>query len=276
MRRSLWARPATWLLVLLFALLVFAPFYWILISSLKTGPEVIRYPPTLFPRAFTWANFDHLFTTTDYLRYLLNSILIAVGTTVVTVPMATLAAYAIYRLRFRGRLTIFRLLIGTYVFPSILLLIPLFQVMVYLHLINTLWSLIVVNVTFTAPFSVWLMRAFLESLPAELEEAAAIDGASFAQTLLRVVVPLVSPGLATIAIFTFITVWTEYPFASQFMISDQKRPLPVGLASIIGQYQIDWGLLAAGAVCMILPVVLLFAFVGRYFVAGLTAGALKD
>ena len=264
------------LLIALLLLLIFAPFYWIAVSSLKTPPEVIRYPPTLFPRSLTLQNFGKLFASTDYPSYLRNSLFIALTTTFITVPMATLASYAVYRLRFPGRLTILKLLIGTYVFPSILLLIPLFQIMVGLGLINSLWSLIAINVTFTAPFSVWLMRAFLESLPLELEEAAAIDGAGFFGILGRIVLPLIRPGMATIAIFTFITVWTEYPFASQFIIDDDKRPLPVGLAAIIGQYQIDWGLLAAGTVFMALPVVILFAFVGRYFVEGLTAGALKS
>lgn len=264
--------------LLLFALLlvlVFAPFYWIAISSLKTPPEVIQYPPTLIPRTFTLQNFAKLFASTDYPRYLLNSLFIAGLTTMITVPMATLASYAIYRLRFPGRVLLLKLFIGAYVFPSILLLIPLFQLMVEIGLINNLLSLVVVNVTFTAPFSVWLMRAFLESLPMELEEAAAIDGATFGETLRYVVAPLVRPGMATIAIFTFITVWTEYPFASQFIIDDSRQPLPVGLAAIIGQYQIDWGLLAAGAVFMALPVVVFFAFVGRWFVEGL-AGALKS
>lgn len=279
MRRA-WERAARHLpvalLLLVLAVLVFAPFYWILVSSFKTPPEVIRYPPTLWPEAFTLQNFRKLFQSTDYPRYLGNSLLIAGATTLIAVPMATLASYAIYRLRFPGRLTILKLLVGTYVFPSILLLIPLFQLMVQLGLINSLWSLVVINVTFTAPFSVWLMRAFLESLPSELEEAAAIDGADFWRTLTRVVLPLLRPGMATIAIFTFITVWTEYPFASQFIIDDARRPLPVGLGAIIGQYQIDWGLLAAGAVFMALPVIVLFALVGRSFVEGLTAGALKS
>ncbi len=159
--------------------------------------------------------------------------------------------------------------------PSILLLIPLFHVMVQIGLINSLWSLIIANVTFTAPFSVWLVRAFLESLPSELEEAAVLDGAGFWQILTRVVIPMLCPGFATVAIYTFVTVWTEYPFASQLIIDEAKRTLPVGLAGIIGQYQIDWGLLAAGGVFMVLPVVILFAFVGLYFVEGLTAGALK-
>jgi multiple sugar transport system permease protein len=267
---------STWLLIAVLLVLVFAPFYWIAVSSLKTPPEVIRYPPTLFPQVFTLRNFQTLFTATDYPRYLWNSLFIALTTTLITVPMATLASYAIYRLDFPGRFTILKMLIGAYVFPSILLLIPLFQIMVQIGLINSLWSLIVANVTFTAPFSVWLMRAFLESIPLELEEAAAIDGAGFFETLGYVILPVLRPGMATIAIFTFITVWTEYPFASQFIIDDAKRPLPVGLAAIIGQYQIDWGLLAAGAVFMALPVVVMFAFVGRYFVEGLTAGALKE
>ena len=276
MKRMLVRLLPNWVLVALLLVLVFAPFYWIAISSLKTPPEVIRYPPTLIPLAFTLQNFQKLFASTDYPRYLLNSLTIALGTTLITVPMATLASYAVYRLEFPGRFLLLRLLVGTYVFPSILLLIPLFQIMAQFGLINSLWSLVVVNVTFTAPFSVWLMRAFLESVPSELEEAAALDGADFFQVLWYVIFPILRPGMATISIFTFITVWTEYPFASQLIIEHAKRPLPVGLASIIGQYQIDWGLLAAGAVFMALPVVVLFAFVGRYFVEGLTAGALKS
>jgi multiple sugar transport system permease protein len=274
--RRLWRSFPNWLLVAVLVLLVFAPFYWIVISSFKTPPEVIRYPPTLVPQTFTLQNFQKLFASTDYGRYLLNSLMIAFATTLITVPMATLASYAVYRLEFPGRFLLLKLLVGTYVFPSILLLIPLFQLMAQLGLINSLWSLVVVNVTFTAPFSVWLMRAFLESVPAELEEAAALDGAGFFQALWFVIFPILRPGMATIAIFTFITVWTEYPFASQLIVEHARRPLPVGLASIIGQYQIDWGLLAAGAVFMVLPVVVLFAFIGRYFVEGLTTGALKS
>jgi len=269
-------RLGTIIMVALLFLLVFVPFYWIAISSLKIPQEVIAYPPTLFPRVLTLANFEKLFASTDYVRYLFNSIFVALMTVLVSVPMATLASYAIYRLRFPGRMLMLKLTIGAYVFPSILLLIPMFQVMVRLGLINTLWSLVVANVTFTAPFSVWLMRAFLDSFPFELEEAAALDGAGFFQTLTWVVIPILRPGLATIAIYTFVTVWTEYPFASQLVIEDSKQTLPVGLAAIIGQYQIDWGLLAAGAVFMTLPVMILFAFVGRYFIEGLAAGALKS
>ena len=274
--RRLWRHVPNGILVVVLVLLVFAPFYWIVISSFKTPPEVIRYPPTLVPLRLTLENFQKLFASTDYPRYLLNSVTIALATTLITVPMATLASYAVYRLDFPGRFLLLKLLVGTYVFPSILLLIPLFQIMAQLGLVNSLWSLVVVNVTFTAPFSVWLMRAFLESVPAELEEAAALDGAGFFQALWFVIFPILRPGMATIGIFTFITVWTEYPFASQLIVEHARRPLPVGLASIIGQYQIDWGLLAAGAVFMVLPVVVLFAFVGRYFVEGLTTGALKS
>lgn len=276
MKRVRRLRLGTVAMLMLLFLLVFVPFYWIVISSLKIPQEVIAYPPTLFPREVTLANFQKLFASTDYPRYLFNSLFVALMAVFVSVPMATLASYAIYRLRFPGRMLMLKLTIGAYVFPSILLLIPMFQVMVHLGLINTLWSLVVANVTFTAPFSVWLMRAFLDSFPFELEEAAALDGAGFFQTLAWVVIPILRPGLATIAIYTFVTVWTEYPFASQLVLEDSKQTLPVGLAAIIGQYQIDWGLLAAGAVFMTLPVIILFAFVGRYFIEGLAAGALKS
>ena len=272
MRAFAWLRA---LLTGLLALLVIGPFYWILASSFKSAPEVIRVPPTFFPTSFTLEHYQALFASTDYPRYLLNSLSVAVATIAISLPLSLLAAYAIYRIKFPGRAWFFRLLIGAYIFPGILLIIPIYNLAGNVGLINNLLALVIVNVTFTAPFCVWLLRAFLEGIPVEIEEAAALDGASIWQALTRLIIPLGAPGLATAAIYTFITSWTEFPFASALILDDANRTLPVGLAAIIGQYQIDWGLLAAGAVVMALPVVLLFAFVGRYFVESLSAGALK-
>jgi multiple sugar transport system permease protein len=136
-------------------------------------------------------------------------------------------------------------------------------------------ALIVINVTFAAPFAVWMLQAFFRTIPQELEEAAALDGASRMKIILRILLPLAAPGVASVAVFAFIMSWTEYMFASVLIISDANRTLPVGLAGIIGQYQIDWGLLLAGATLTTIPVLILFALVGRYFVEGLTAGAVR-
>ena len=144
-----------------------------------------------------------------------------------------------------------------------------------LGLIDRLLALIIINVTFTAPFAVWMLRAFFTTIPLELEEAAALDGANRLQALTYIMLPLSAPGVASVAIFAFITSWTEYMFASVLILSDANRTVPVGLAGIIGQYQVDWGLLLAGATVTMLPVLILFSLVGRSFVEGLTAGAVK-
>ncbi len=261
------------LLALLF--LVVAPFYWIFSSSVKLPQEIIASTPTLIPQSFTLQHYDSLLASSPFLRYLLNSLFVALGTMVITVVLSTMAAYGLYRLRFPGRRLLFRVILITYAFPGVLLLIPLYGILSDVGLIDTHWSLIVVNVTLAAPFATWMLQAFFRTIPVELEEAAALDGASRAGIIVRILLPLAAPGVASIAIFAFITSWTEYMFASVLIISDANRTLPVGLAGIIGQYQIDWGLLMAGATLTTLPVLILFALVGRNFVEGLTAGAVK-
>jgi ABC-type glycerol-3-phosphate transport system permease component len=264
--------PRYALVAVLLALVLF-PFYWMVVSSIKSPPEILRVPPTFVPRSFTVTHYVTLFGYSDYPRFLRNSVLVALLTMAVTVTLSTLAAYAIYRVAFPGRQAIFRIILVTYVFPGVLLLVPLFRLMAAVRLLNTLAALVVVNVTFAAPFGVWLLQAFFRAIPGELEEAAALDGAGRLRTLVQVILPLALPGLATVAIYAFITAWTEFMFASVLITEDARRTLPVGLAGIIGQYQVDWGLLNAGAVVMTLPVLAFFALAGRTFVEGLTQGA---
>lgn len=251
------------------------PFYWMLVSSFKTPPEIIRIPPTLIPKSFTLAHYVNLFAYSDYPRYLRNSVAVALATMALTVGLAAPAAYAIYRLRLPGRDQILWAILAAYIFPGTLLLVPLYRLLSVFRLVNTLTALVVVNVTFAAPFAVWLLRAFFQTIPEELEEAAAIDGAGRIRTMLRIIIPLSLPGLATVAIYAFITSWTEFVFSSILINEDARRTLPVGLAGIIGQYQVDWGQLTAGAVVTTLPVLIFFALVGRWFVEGLTQGAAR-
>jgi multiple sugar transport system permease protein len=157
----------------------------------------------------------------------------------------------------------------------VLLLVPLYQMMVALGLVDRLLALVIVDVTLAAPFAVWMLQAFFRTIPQELEEAAALDGATRLGIIVRIMLPLAAPGVASIAIFAFIISWTEYLFASILIISETHRTVPVGLAGIIGQYQVDWGLLLAGATVTTLPVLVLFGLVGRNFVEGLTAGAVR-
>lgn len=262
-------------MILLLMFLVLAPFYWIFTSSIKEPQEIIAREPTLLPQSFTTEHYDKLLRNSDFPTYLGNSLMVAIGTMVITVVLSTLAAYGLYRLRFPGRKMLFRIILITYAFPGVLLLVPLYDMMSRLGLVDHLHALIIVDVTLAAPFAVWMLQAFFRTIPQELEEAAALDGATRLGIIVRILLPLAAPGVASIATFAFISSWTEYIFASILILSESNRTVPVGLAGIIGQYQVDWGLLLAGATITALPVIVLFALVGRNFVEGLTAGAVR-
>ena len=257
------------------ALIVVGPFYWVVASSFKGPEEIIRQAPTFFPVNAVLTNFHALFSSTQYPTYLENSLIVGVGTALATLLVATCGAYGLYRLNAPGGRMIGGAVLLSYMIPGTLLLVPLYRTMASLHLTDTLASLIIVNLAFTAPFCVWLLHGFLEAIPRELDEAAAVDGAGPVRTMFSVVLPLLAPGLATVAVYAFVYSWTEFVFASQLLVSDSHKTLPIGLSQIMGQYNINWGLLMAGAVFTILPAAVLFGLAGRYFVKGLVTGAVK-
>ncbi len=261
--------------ILFLVILVALPFWWVFTGSFKLPQEIIARVPTFFPQSFTLDHYVRLISRSAYSTYVANSLIVALTSTIITLALAVPAAYAFFRLEFPGRETLYRIILLAYAFPSIVVLIPLFGMLASIGLIDTLPALVLVNVTFALPFSIWMLRSFFASVPREIEEAAIMDGAGPVTILRRVVIPLIAPGIASVGIFAFISSWTEYVFASVLIISDAKRTVPVGFSGIIGQYQIDWGLLLAGAGLAVLPVIILFAFVGRWFVSGLTEGAVK-
>jgi multiple sugar transport system permease protein len=255
--------------------IVIVPFLWVFLASFRPNSELIQQGIGINLDTLTLDNYRNLQQAAKYFTYLTNSTIVAVTSMVVSITLALLAAYSVYRTRYPGRRPLYLALILTYVFPGVVLLIPLYQLMGKVGLINSLLSLVIVNVTFTAPFSVWLMRGFFGAIPAGIEEAAAIDGAGRMRILFSIVLPLTAPGIAAAAIFSFVWSWTEYMFASAFIVDEGKKTLPVGLGAFIQQYNIDWGILTAAAVATAIPVIVIFAFIGRYFVEGLTAGAEK-
>ncbi len=275
MRRSLGLNILLAIAGIFLLVLVVLPFWWVFSSSFKLPQEIISRTPTFFPHSFTVQHYAGLLTRSAYSTYVVNSLIAAIASTLITLLLAVPAAYAFFRLEFPGRQALYRIILLAYAFPSIVILIPLFGMFAKLGIIDTLPALIGVNVAFALPFSIWMLRSFLASVPREIEEAAVIDGAPPTVILRRIMIPLIAPGIASVAIFAFISSWTEYVFASVLIISDAKRTVPVGFSGIIGQYQIDWGLLLAGAGLAVLPVIILFAFVGRWFVSGLTEGAVK-
>jgi multiple sugar transport system permease protein len=273
-------RPLRWNIALaavlaLLAALVLLPFWFVLTGSVKEPAEIIARQPTMVPHSFTLQHYGKLLAASDYPVYMMNSLGVAAVSTLLTLLLAIPAGYAFFRMSFKGRETLYRAILLAYAFPSIVILIPLFGIFAKVGLIDSRIALVLVNVAFALPFAVWLLRSFFAGIPAEIEEAARLDGGSPLIVLWRIMIPLVAPGIAAVAVFAFVTAWTEYVFASVMILSDAKRTVPVGFSGIIGQYQIDWGLLLSGASLSILPVVILFAFVGRWFVAGLTEGAVK-
>jgi multiple sugar transport system permease protein len=268
-------RIPRWVAMAVLMVLVLGPLYWVTVSSLKGREEILRSTPTLIPETWTFDNFRQLFTATDYGTYLTNSFIVSLLTSLFTVLVAFLAAYGLYRLRIPGGETIAGLVLLSYMIPGTLLLVPLYQVFAQLQIVNTHMALILVNVAFTAPFCTWLLRGFLQAIPKEIDEAAEVDGAGPLRTMLSVVLPLMAPGLATVAVYAFVYSWTEFVFASQLLISDDLKTLPIGLSEIMGQYTVDWGLLMAGTFCTMVPAIIPFLFVGKYFIGGLTAGAVK-
>ncbi len=268
-------RGARYVPVVVMLGIVIVPFLWIFVASFRPSSDLIQSNPSFGLDDLTLANYQNLQQAAQYFTYLTNSTIVALISTIVSIILALLAAYSVYRTRYPGRRPLYLALIITYVFPGVVLLIPLYQLLGKVGLINNLFSLVIVNVTFTAPFSVWLMRGFFGAIPAGIEEAASIDGASRMRILLSIVLPLTAPGIAAAAIFSFVWSWTEYMFASAFIVDEGRKTLPVGLGAFIQQYNIDWGLLAAAAVATAIPVIVIFAFIGRYFVEGLTAGAEK-
>ena len=256
-------------------IIFFFPFFWIISSAFKSPQEIIQKNSTIIPRSFTFEHFEKILFSSDFLIYLKNSLIVSFFSMFIAVILSIFAAYGLHKLKFYGNKLVERSLLVTYAFPGVILLIPMYLMLGKMGLLNSYFALILINVTFSTPFAVWMLKAFFKTIPYDIEEAAMIDGASKMTILFKIIFPLALPGIASVSIFCFIISWTEYMFASIMIRGDDLKTLPVGLASIVGQYQIDWGFLLAGATLASLPVIILFIFVGKYFVSGLTDGAVK-
>lgn len=261
--------------LLFFLILIGMPFWWVISGSFKVPQEIIARTPTMIPQSFTLQHYAKLLEASAYPTYLANSLIVSLASAVLTVCLAVPASYAFFRMKFPLREGLYRAILLAYAFPGVIVLIPIYGMFAAWGLVDNLLALILVNTTFALPFSIWMLRSFMAGVPRDIEEAARMDGAPKPVILRRILLPLILPGVAAVAVFAFVSSWTEYLFASVLILSDAKRTVPVGFAGMIGQYQIDWGLLLAGASLAILPVVILFALIGRAFVSGLTDGAVK-
>ncbi|MBV9175364.1 MAG: carbohydrate ABC transporter permease [Chloroflexi bacterium] len=261
-------------LLVAFTAVVLFPFYWLLSSSLKTQDQLFRIPALWAPTAPTLDNFDRLLHS-SFPAWFENSAIVATATTVLALLLAALAAYSFSRFPFPANRFLSTMFLFVQLFPVAVVVIPLFILWTNLRLTNTYWSLIITYLVFGLPISTWLLIGFFNAVPVELEEAAMIDGSSRLGALWRVTLPLCLPGLAATAIYIFLLAWNEFFFALTFMNSTEMRTIPVGLTSFFAEHSVDWGLVMAGSVVASVPVVVLFGLLSRYFVQGLTSGAVK-
>lgn len=259
-------------LILLFILF---PFYWTFITSVKPEDELYGAVVTYWPKSITFESYRKLFTTTvNFLAAIKNSFIVAAMTTVVSLTASTLAAYAFSRYQFAGRKILMCTFLCNNMFPTVLLLIPLYSIMRKLGLLYTPTSLVLSYTTFTIPFSVWLLLGFLNDLPMSLEEAALVDGCNRGVAFVKIILPILGPCLVATGVYIFMTSWNEYTFAVMFT-NTATRTIPVALKSLIGQLGVQWDLLTAGGIITIIPVCIMFFFAQKRLVEGLTAGAVK-
>jgi ABC-type glycerol-3-phosphate transport system permease component len=216
-----------------------------------------------------------LLSLTDYPGWFRNSMIVALGTVVITISLSTLIAYAVTRLHFPGKTFVVGTMLYAYMFPPLLLAIPLASLFVTIGIYDSLIALVVAHTAIALPLGVWLLWGFFKQLPPDVEEAAMVDGCSRLGAFLRVVLPLTLPGIVTVAIFAFLLSWTDYIFGFVMISNDANKTLPVGLETMVGVYELRWGELMAGSTLIAVPLFLMFSFLSRYFIRGLAAGAVK-
>lgn len=275
MKLGLGTRIGSYVALAVVSLFSMFPLYWMVASSVRPRNILLTTPPPYFTTDFDAAAYVNIWTNTPFGQMFLNSLFISIVTTVVTVVFSAMAGHSLARLKFRGKTVISRGVLITYLFPQILLVVPLFVAMVNLGLVDTYFGLILTYMTFSFPFGMWMLTAYFQTIPVDLEEAALLDGASRLTIFLKIVLPLSRPGLAAVGIFTFIHAWNEFLYALVLLNSDEKLTLSIGLYRMLDSETVDWGEILAATSMIVAPVLVVFMFFERHLVGGLTAGATK-
>ena len=273
------ARPATTLLTYAVALVLIVfvgfPLLWMALSSLKPSAELFVNPPRILPGVITFEWYANLVGSSDAISLFKNSLVVGVATTAICLILGTFAAYGVTRFDFPGKRAFLGAALVSYVFPAIVLFISVYMIVNSLGLVDTRLGLILCHCILTFPFALWMLKSFFEGVPREIDEAAWVDGASFAQTFVLVILPLSLPGLFSVAVFVFVLSWNEFLFASVMITSGDMKTIPLGIAEFITSFDIRWGEIMAIGTLATVPVVIMFLCVQRYFVAGVTSGAIK-
>ncbi len=256
--------------------ILFVPIVWMISTAFKGIDGFYAIPPEWIPKRPTIAHFLGLLREEYFLRFYANSIIVAFSTVLLSLIIGCLSAYAFSRFKFKGSATIMLFILSVQMFPMVLLLIPIFITFRTMNLLNTYYALILAHTIFSLPFIIWILKAFFDTIPKELEEAAYIDGCGRFRAFAQIVLPLIIPSIVGAAVYAFLVSWNDFVFALTLTARTNMRTLPVGMALMyIGEFRYRWGDMMAASVVTTLPVVILFVFLQRYLVKGLTAGAVK-
>jgi ABC-type glycerol-3-phosphate transport system permease component len=272
-----WLRRRGWKYAAMLVVAAFAlfPVYYLLITSLKTREEIYSRTPDLWPNHPNWHEYSSVLGEGHVGRALVNSLIVASGTMVICLIVGALAAYALARFRLKITHVLLMAVLMTQMFPLVVLVIPLFVIMRKADLLGTYWSLIITYLAFSVPLAIWVMRSFILAIPEELEHAARIDGATRIGAMVRVVLPLAAPGLATVAVLSFLEGWKEFLLALTFLNDESKKTMPLVLQSFVGRGDVDWAKVMATSVLYTLPVAIVFVLARKHLMTARTGGAVK-
>ena len=268
-------RILLYFVVVFICLFILYPYFVMVCTALKSRAEIFAMEGTIFPIDVMWSNFIDIWQKAPMAKYMLNSVIIAGGSTAIAMVCGIPAAYALARMRFKGQTAFLGFIIVSQMFAPVVLLIGIYKVMQIMHLTNSLLGLIFINAAFNQAFTIWLLRGTFMSISAEMEQAATIDGCNRVQAMFKVLLPVAAPGIVTTLIFIFINAWNEYTVALCLISTETIKPLTVGINIFNGYNMIEWQYLFAGSIFAIVPVVILFMSIEKNLTSGLTAGGVK-
>lgn len=259
----------------LFIIYILFPFYWNLCTSFKREDTILQMPMKYWPSPFTFDNYLKMWNDVGFVHYFMNSLIVSLTTTLLIIMIALLGGYALSRYSFRGKKFVFMIFLLTQMLPGVMLVIPLFEIFKSLGLINNLTSLTFTYTTIQIAFCTIMMSGFFSSIPKQMEEAAQMDGCSLVGAIFRIIVPAIAPGIVATGAFAFVGAWNDFIYALAFMNDHNKFTLPLGLSMMNGEFTVNYGRLAAGDIIALIPVMILFAYIQKYLVTNLSAGAVK-
>lgn len=266
----------TYVILIVLAAFIVIPVLWMISTAFKTEPQTYYPQPKWLPNPFSVESFHKFFNTYNFGRMTVNSLVVCLASMVICVACACLAGYGVTRFKFKGKKSLMSFLLITQMFPSVMLVVPFYAVLSRYHLTNSLLGLVVVYSATNVAFSTWMIVSYFKTIPIELDEAARVDGASSFRIFWNIILPLIVPGIAAVAMFVLFNGWNEYMFSSVLVSKDDLKTLTVGIISLNSQYQIKWNDLMAASTISSLPLVVLFVCFQKYFIAGMTGGAVKS